>query len=502
MMQPSAKADAPQSLDCGATGERVEPPPAEILVGGVWRPAAGGEIPAIDPSDGRRIGTIPRAVASDVDAAVSAARSALDGEWGRLPAAERGRLLARLSRAVSDQAEIFARLEALDTGKPLRQARVDTAMLARYLEFYGGAADKVHGETIPFLDGFTALTLREPHGVTGHIIPWNYPAQIVGRSIGAALAMGNACVVKPAEDAALSTILLGRLAMEAGFPPGALNIVPGYGQEAGAALAGHPGVDHVSFTGSREAGAAVQRAAAGNCRPVTLELGGKSPQILFADADLDRALPAVVGGVIQHAGQTCSAGSRLLVERPILGRILDELASRFGNLEVGSSMMDLDLGPVVNARQRDRIARYLAMAQRDGLPILAQGKISSGTPEGGFYVLPTLIGETPPSHPIAQEEIFGPVLCVLPFDGEAEALRLANGTSYGLVAGIWTRDGGRQFRLARALRAGQVFVNSYGAGGGVELPFGGVKGSGHGREKGFEALLHFSAVKTLAIQHG
>ena len=402
----------------------------------------------------------------------------------------------------SSRVEALAELEARDVGKPLRQARADALALARYFEFYGGAADKVHGATIPYLPGYTVLTLREPHGVTGHIIPWNYPMQILGRSVGAALAMGNACVLKPGEDASLSALEVGRLATEAGLPPGVLNIVPGYGEEAGAALAAHPGIDHLSFTGSREVGCLVQQAAARHGCPVTLELGGKSPQLVFADAELDQALPFVVNAAIQNAGQTCSAGSRLLVEDRIYDEFVGAVAERFHTLDVGPAERDLDCGPLISRRQQERVQGYLRTALRDHILLLAEGKIAPNTPEGGFYVKPTLLGDVPEGHALAQEEIFGPVLSALRFEDEDDALRIANGTPYGLVAGIWTRDGARQLRLARALKAGQVFVNNYGAGGGVELPFGGMKGSGFGREKGFEALYGFSALKTIALRHG
>ena len=475
----------------------------EILVGGDWRPSASGAaIAVINPSDGQTIGAIARGGSADIDLAVTAARRALDGAWGRLPAVERGRLMMKLSRAVAERQEELTLAEAADTGKPLRQARADIVALARYFEFYAGAADKVHGETLPYLDGYTVLTLREPFGVTGHIIPWNYPAQILGRSVGAALAMGNACVVKPAEDASLSTLIVGQFALDVGFPPGALNIVPGYGEEAGAALAGHPGIDHISFTGSPEIGTLVQQAAAKHHRPVTLELGGKSPQLVFADADQGAALPYIVNGIVQNAGQTCSAGSRVLVQDEIYDAFIDAVGKRFTALRVGASDMDLDVGPVINAAQKARVASYLDLARRDGLRIVGEGSIAPNVPPDGFYVTPTVFGEVPPDHRLAQEEVFGPVLVAMRFRDEDDAVRLANGTQYGLVAGVWTNDGGRQLRLARSLKSGQVFINNFGAGGGVELPFGGVKRSGHGREKGFEALFHFSALKTVAIRHG
>lgn len=477
--------------------------PRPLFIGGRWREAAQrGTLPLENPSDGSTLAEIARGRAEDVDAAVAAARAALDGDWGRLSAAERGRLMAAMGRKVLERVDELARLEALDVGKPLRQGRADALALARYLEFYGGAADKVHGETIPYLNGYTVLTLREPHGVTGHIVPWNYPMQIIGRSVGAALAMGNACVLKPAEEACLTALAFARIAGEVGFPAGAINVVPGLGEEAGAALSAHPGVQHLSFTGSVATGRLVQAAAARNTIPVTLELGGKSPQIVFADADLDAALPFLVNAGIQNAGQTCSAASRILVERPVYDSVVARMAERYRALKVGPALADLDVGPLISKRQHEIVSSYLALARDSGLPIAAQGGIVAGAPAGGHYVKPTLVAQVPGEHRLAQEEIFGPVQVVIPFDGEADALRIANGTAYGLVAGVWTRDGGRQLRMARGLQCGQVFVNNYGAGGGVELPFGGVRHSGHGREKGFEALYGFSTLKTVALLHG
>ncbi len=431
-----------------------------------------------------------------------AARGAFEGAWGATSAAERGRLLFRLSQRVAEQQEALAQLECRDTGKPLKQARADAAALARYFEFYAGAADKLHGETLPYQNGYTVLTIREAHGVTGHIVPWNYPMQIFGRSVGAALATGNACVVKPAEDACLSLLLVARLAAEAGLPGGALNIVTGYGHEAGAALSAHPGIDHISFTGSPDTGRLVAQAAAERHVPVTLELGGKSPQIVFADADLDTALPVLVSAIVQNGGQTCSAGSRVLIEHGVYEPLLDRLATAFNALRVGPGLADLDCGPLINAKQQQRVWDFLSDAQHDGIAMAAHGEVVPEAPESGFYQAPTLLRDVPPGHRLAQEEVFGPVLAAMRFRDEDEALALANGTAYGLVAGIWTRDGARQMRLARRVRAGQVFVNNYGAGGGVELPFGGSGRSGHGREKGFEALYGFTVLKTIALKHG
>ena len=476
-------------------------PTDKCFIGGRWvEPELGRTLPVEDPSRGVEIGEIARGEAADIDAAVEAAERALAGEWGRLTATERGRLMMKLAGLIGERVDELAHIEALDVGKPLKQGRADALAMARYMEFYGGAADKVMGETIPYLDGYTVYTLREPHGVTGHIVPWNYPMQIAGRTIGAALAMGNACVLKPAEEACLTSLALADLAREAGFPAGALNVVPGLGEVAGAALAAHPGVRHLSFTGSVAVGALVQAAAARHVAPVTLELGGKSPQLVFADADLDRALPFLVNAGIQNAGQTCSAASRILVERKRYGEVVERMAERYRSLTVGPADEDLDVGPLISERQKAIVSKFIA--EGADLETAATGRIVESAPEGGHFVAPTLFADVAPSHRLAQEEIFGPVQVVIPFDDEAEAIAIANGAGYGLVAGVWTSDGGRQMRLARALSAGQVFLNNYGAGGGVELPFGGVGKSGHGREKGFEALYGFSALKTVAAWHG
>ena len=477
------------------------------FIGNAWHPASSGEyLPIIDPSNGEVMGDIARGTAADIDAAVAAARQAVgesfDGPWGVLSASERGRLMYRLASAVQERVEEFALLEAQDTGKSIKTARTDAIFLARYLEFYAGACDKLHGDTIPFQTGFTVLTLREPHGVTGHIIPWNYPIQIFGRTVGAALATGNACVVKPAEDASQSILRLAELAAEVGFPAGAINVVTGYGHEAGSFLTAHKGIDHISFTGSTATGRLVAQAAAERHCPVTLELGGKSPQIVFEDANLDEALPVIVNAIVQNAGQTCSAGSRLLVQRSIYERVMQALAERFRALKSGPPQLGLDMGPLVNRKQYEQVKRILAKAESDGLTVMARGELHPDAASAGFYQEAVLFRDVPHGNSLAQQEVFGPVLAAMPFDSEEEAIKLANGTDYGLVAGIWTQDGARQLRVARKVRSGQIFINNYGAGGGVELPFGGMKSSGYGREKGFEGLLGFTVLKTIAIRHG
>ncbi len=463
---------------------------------------SGKVLDVLSPVDGQKFEEIPRGEKADVDLAVNAANKALDSAWGKMTALERGRLLMKLGEKVLEHHAELAALEARDTGKPMTTAKTDITVLARYFEFYGSGADKIHGLVLPFLDGYTVNVLREPLGVTAHIIPWNYPAQMLGRSIAPALAMGNAVVVKPAEDACLTPIRVAELARDVGFPDGAINIVTGLGEEAGAALSEHPGINFISFTGSNEVGVLIQKAAAKNVIKCVLELGGKSPHVVFGDADLDRAVPIITRGIIANTGQTCTAGSRLIVQKSIYPEIMERLAKQFAQIKVGTPDMDLDCGPVVNIAQRDRVAYFLNEAEKSGIEMVAQGVLSPGLPKEGYYVTPTLLGNVPANHRCAQEEIFGPVLAAMSFDTEAEGIALANGTDFGLMAAVWTENGGRQQRVSKAIKAGQVYINAFGAGGGVELPFGGVKRSGHGREKGFLALEEVSTTKTVINYHG
>ena len=470
------------------------------LIGGEWRPAYGERtITVSSPSDGIAFATIPDSSSGDVNAAVAEARQAFEGsEWSRLSATDRGRLLMKLAELADAASDELTRLEARDTGKPLSQARADIAAAVRYFEYYGGAADKLHGEVIPFMDGFHVQAVREPLGVTAHITPWNYPAQMFGRTLSPSLAAGNAVVLKPAEDACMAPLALAKLAEEAGFPKGAINVVTGRGETAGSCLAAHRGIDFVSFTGSPEAGASVQAAAAQNHVGCTLELGGKSPQIVFADADIDGALPVIVKAITQNSGQTCSAGSRALIQASVFDDVMAKLTEQFRRLVAAPYNEDTDLGALISRKQLDRVEGYVSNA---GISAASRGEISGSAPPGGHYFAPALFGPVAPDAPIACEEVFGPVLSCIPFRDEEDAVRLANATDYGLVAGIWTADGGRQIRMAKAVRCGQVFVNCFGAGGGIELPFGGVGKSGHGREKGFEALREFTQLKTVVQKH-
>lgn len=455
-------------------------------------------VDVIDPSTGEVFASTADCGPGEIDQAVTAARQAA-ATWRRVPVAERARVLRQISRLIERDLADLARLEAQQTGKPLRQARRDTEIAARYFDFYASAIETFYGSTIPLDDSTFVYTLWEPHGVTAHIIPWNYPLQILGRSVAPALAMGNCCVLKPAEEAPLTALRLGELALEAGLPPGALNVVTGFGETAGAALTAHPGIGHISFTGSVEVGRLISKAAAERTIPVTMELGGKSPNIVFADADIDRALPVIVNAILQNAGQTCSAGSRLIVQDSIHDLLVGRIADIFAAVDIGPALEDPALGPLISEVQRERVLSYIDQARASAAIRYGGEALSGGHYGNGFFVQPTLIDDVDPAGPLGQEEVFGPVLAVTPFRDADEAVRLANGTDYGLVSGVWTSDVKTAHRMVRDIVAGQVFVNTYGASGGVELPFGGFKRSGHGREKGAEGLRGFGQIKTAVI---
>lgn len=458
--------------------------------------ATGLTLDIYNPATDEVITSVQAAGELDINLAVDAARRA-QRPWAARPPRERGAILIRAAHIVRRESERLAHIESLDTGKPLKQAQVDVEIAAQYLEFYGGYADKVYGKTIPLDGSRFAITFPEPLGVTGHIIPWNYPLQIGTRTIAAALATGNTCVVKASEEAPLTTLILPSLLREAGLPRGALNVTTGLGPVAGAALAQSDGIDHISFTGSIDAGSQVMLAAARNIKPVTMELGGKSPSIVLADADLDRVVPTVVNALIQNAGQTCSACSRVVVHKSIHDEVVERIGQRMEAVSIGPGLDNPDMGPLISERQKKGVVSHIEEALAAGAS-LAVGRTELPGLRGHF-MSPTLLTKVDTTMAIANEEVFGPVLAVLSVDDDAEAIEVADSTPYGLVAAVWSRDIDRALSIARNVKAGQVFVNSYGAGGGVALPFGGFKKSGFGREKGTEAVLEFTQVKTIAF---
>jgi aldehyde dehydrogenase (NAD+)/betaine-aldehyde dehydrogenase len=445
---------------------------------------------------------VAKATTADVDRAVHSAQTALESKaWGGAAPAERGRIMIRIAQALRDQAEDLATLESRDNGKPLRQARTDVQVAARYFEFFAGIADKLMGNTIPLGPGYLDYTVREPIGVSAQIIPWNYPIQIGARGVAPAIAAGCTVVLKPAEDAPMTALRLGEIALACGLPPGVLNVLPGMGPEAGAALASHPGINQLTFTGSVSVGIAVAKMAADNVVPVVMELGGKSPNIVFADADLELTVQGVANAIFQNAGQTCSAGSRLLVQRKGHDELVARLIERAKGMRVGPGVSDPDMGPIISKKQLEMIEGYVKIGQSEGAEVTAGGTRPSDPALGkGFFFQPTLLDRVSPDMRVAQEEIFGPVLAIITFDEIEEAIAIANRSQYGLVAGVWTRDINKAMTVASRIKAGQVYINTYGAGGGVELPFGGYKKSGYGREKGLESLTSYTQVKNVCVK--
>lgn len=467
------------------------------LIAGEQR-TSNATIDVTDPSTGAVFAETPNCSAADVGQAVAAATETAT-LWRHRSVADRAAVLRRLGALVLRDGENLATSEARQTGKPMRQARRDVEITARYFDFYASAIETFPGETVPLNDDTLIYTRWEPHGVTAHIIPWNYPMSIMARSVAPSLAMGNGCVVKPAEEAPLTSLHLGALALEAGLPAGVLNVVTGSGEVTGAALVAHPGIGHISFTGSVEVGRTISHAAAERLIPVTMELGGKSPNIVFSDADLDRALPIIANSILQNAGQTCSAGARLLVQDSIHTEVVARLTDRFTAVRIGPALEDPDLGPLISAGQRARVQNFVDSARTAAVIRTGGNSLSGGKYGGGFFFQPTLVDEVDPTSSLGQDEVFGPVLAVIPFCTREEAVALANGSDYGLVAGVWTTNVTTAHRMIQDVVAGQVFVNTYGASGGVEIPFGGFKQSGHGREKGVEGLRGFGQIKTAVV---
>lgn len=475
----------------------------DMYVNGQWTQSISGDtIDVYNPSSGEKAATIPRGTKEDVDKAVQAANTAFRSEdWRKFKAFERGEILFDMAEKIRNNRDEMATLESTDVGKPLSQAYADIDAAIRYFRFYGGAADKVMGDTIPIEDGLLDYVVREPVGVTAHIIPWNYPLQIISRSMAAAIATGNTVVAKSAEDTPMTAMRLAQFWDELHLPPGVFNHVTGYGQEAGAALSGHSDINHVTFTGSVGTGIAVGQAAMANVVPSTLELGGKSPNMVFADCHVDQAVEGVVRAIIQNAGQTCSAGSRLLVEASFKKKFLEKIIDRFKHLTIGAGVQNPDVGPILNETQYQHIRNMLDLAASEATVLTGGDPVTVDGYEGGRYITPTVIDDVDPNSRLAQEEIFGPILTVFSFENTEEALELANSTDYGLVTGIWTKDIDRAHYLASRIDSGQVFINNYGAGGGVQMPFGGYKKSGFGREKGWQALYNYTVVKNVAIKY-
>lgn len=475
--------------------------PSGHFIGGQFVDAASGAtMECFDPGTGAVFARFAAGDADDVDRAVSDAARALTGEWQRATPAERGRVLGRTAELIRQHADGLAVAEALDSGKRLVEAEADVRSAARAFEYYAGAADKLEGISLPLGPDHVGMTIEEPVGVAVQIVPWNYPLSTAARGVAAALAAGCTTIAKPAEQTPFSTLLLAELAFAAGLPAGAFNVVTGTGRQAGAALVSHPGVNHITFTGSVPTGINVMQQAARNVTRVVLELGGKSPLAVLADCDIDTALNGVIEAIYENAGQICSAGSRLVLERSISENFIDRLVGRVGKLTLGHGLRNPDVGPVNSRSQLEKIERHVAAARAAGNAVLAGGAVAHPSNSGsGWFFEPTIIAARAFDDPIVQEEIFGPVLTVQIVDDLDEAIAAANCTDYALVAGIYTRDFSKAYRFARAVDAGQVYINEFFAGG-IQAPFGGNRKSGFGRAKGMEGLKSYCKLKTIVAR--
>ncbi len=471
----------------------------ELFIANQWRPSASGRrFPVINPATEETIAEVAEASPEDIDDAVAAARACFEGPaWRGLSARKRGALLSRAADLLEQRAGEVARLETLHNGKPLFESQIDVAMTVETLRYYAGWADKLTGETLPVDGPFFTYTLREPVGVVAAIVPWNFPLNLACWKFAPALAAGCTVIVKPASETPLTALAMADIMLEAGFPPGAFNVLPGGGSTVGAALVKHPGVDKIAFTGSTEVGRQIMREAAGTLKRVTLELGGKSPNVIFADADLKAAVRGAQNGIFYGKGEVCAAGSRLLVERSVHDQVIEELAARARKLVPGDPFdPKTRLGAVVSRNQRDKVLSYIEAGKREarlvagGNPATVNGR--------GFFVEATIFDGAKPGMQIVEEEIFGPVLAVLSFEDPDEAIALANRTTYGLAAGIWTKDIQKAHRVARAIRAGTIWINTYNSYDSA-APFGGYKASGFGRDLGREALDGYTEVKTVWV---
>ena len=486
-------------------GDALAATPSKLFIGGEFRAAAGGETFAtINPATEEAIAEVASASPADVDAAVAAARQAYEsGPWAEMPARERGRIIWRIGELLRERVEEVALLETLDNGKPIFESRyVDVPMVAEVFQYYAGWADKVHGEVIPVSGKALDYTLREPLGVVAAIVPWNFPLLLASWKVAPALAMGNTVILKPASNTPLTALKLAQLAQEAGLPPGVLNVVTGRGSVVGNALVEHPGIDKIAFTGETGTGQQILRASAATLKKITLELGGKSPNIVLADADLDAAAKGATMGIFYGKGEVCAAGSRLFVEKSVAGDFIDRVVDRAEKMVPGDPLdPKTRMGAIVSAKQLETVLGYVEAGKGEGARLRTGGDRAAVGDGKGYFLRPAVFDQVDNRMKIAQEEIFGPVLATIAFTDEEDAIAQANDTPYGLAAAVWSRDIGRAHRVARRLQAGTVWINTYNRYD-AAAPFGGYKASGYGRELGVHALEHYTQVKNIWVDLG
>src|SRR5262252_3645018 len=473
----------------------------QLFINGEWRDAAGGKtIEVVNPATEEVIAEVPSAERADIDAAVAAARAALDGPWGRLSARERGRLVWKIGERLLEKADEIARLETVHNGKPIFESRhIEVPAAAECFQYYAGWADKIHGETVPVKGNYLTYTLREPVGVVAAIVPWNFPLLLTAWKVAPALACGNTVIIKPASQTPLTALALAEIASEVGLPPGVLNVITGPGARVGQMLVEHPGIDKIAFTGDTTTGRSIMRGASDTLKKITLELGGKSPNIVFPDADLDAAIRGATTGIFYGKGEVCAAGSRLLVDQSIRDQFLEKVIARAKKILPGDPMdPKTRQGAIASETQLQRDLTYIRTARQQGAMLLAGGERHDIGTGKGYFLQPTIFGGVTPTMTIAREEIFGPVLATIEFADVDEAIARANDSEYGLAAAVWTRDIKKAHHVARKLRAGTVWINSYNVYD-TAVPFGGYKQSGFGREMGVHALEHYTQVKSVWV---